>query len=89
MKAIVLINTDLADDDKVKKELVALGIFKFQANGCYQFIAEVEGEDGTALRDYVYTVIRGIDGVRSTMTMPVTSSWLSTFKQLGSGLASG
>ena len=74
---IVLINCNLADEEQASQTLKKLGVFHAQVNGAYQFIAKVEGTP-EANRMFIWDKIRKINGIRSTLTLAVTSSWIDT-----------
>jgi len=74
--AYVLINTDIGEEEEVKKQLEKLEPVKevHMVYGVYDLIARVEAETMEKLREIVTWQIRRLDKVRSTITMIVVES---------------
>ena len=71
--AFILINAELGKEDRVLALVRALPEVK-EANmvyGVYDIIIKVEAETTQAIKDVVFSKIRRIDNVRSTITMMV------------------
>ena len=71
MKAYVLMNTELAKEDEVVKELMKIEGVKeaYALYGIYDVIAEVEAESMEKIREIVLTRIRRLENVRTTITL--------------------
>ena len=71
MKAFVLINTELGQETPVVRELNGIqGITSAYAlYGIYDVIAVVEGESMDKIKDTVFSKIRRMENVRSTITL--------------------
>ncbi len=71
--AFVLINTELGLEDEVKEELVKIPGVKeaYPVYGVYDLIVKVEVDTDDELKEMVTYKIRGLDKVRSTLTMVV------------------
>lgn len=71
MKAYVLMNTELAKEEEVVKELMKIeGVREAYAlYGIYDVIAEVEAESMEKIREIVLTRIRRLENVRTTITL--------------------
>jgi hypothetical protein len=72
--AIVLINTKLGLEKEVLGGLRAIPVvrYAYEVYGLYDIILKVEADSGKALRQAV-SGIRKMAGIRSTLTMIVTS----------------
>ena len=72
--AIVLVNTKLGQEKEVLGWLREIPVvrYAYEVYGLYDIILKLEADGGKALRQAV-TGIRGVAGVRSTLTMIVTS----------------
>jgi len=72
-KAFVLVNVELGSDDEVesalKKIQPAVGVY--QVYGVYDLVVEVNAESDKALKDVIFSVIRSLKHVRSTLTLSV------------------
>ena len=71
--AFLLITTDLSSEDKVVGELRKIPNIKeaCAVYGVYDVVARVEAESMEKLKEIVASKIRGLDNVRSTLTMIV------------------
>jgi len=74
-KAFVLINTDLGSEDEIQSELKKLeGIAGvYQVYGVFDAIIEVEAESDQKLKEIIFSRIRTLKHVRSTLTLTTTS----------------
>jgi len=72
--AFVLINAEIGAENEVLKDLKAIQEVKeaHMVYGVYDIIARVEAGTVEELKDALVLKIRGIDKVRSTLTMIVT-----------------
>ena len=79
MKAYVLMNTELAKEEEVVKELMKIeGVREAYAlYGIYDVIAEVEAETMEKIREIVLTRIRRLENVRTTITLITMGEGLS------------
>ncbi len=70
-KAFVLINTDLGSEDEVVSELEEIGgvVGVHQVYGVYDVVAEIEAETEQMLKEVVFSRIRTLEHVRSTLTL--------------------
>ena len=73
--AFVLIKAELGEEKKLLEALRAIPEVKeaHMVYGVYDIIARVETDVGQELRDIILYKIRRLRGVRSTLTMIVTS----------------
>ncbi len=71
--AYILISSELGKEDELIKKLRALHEVTeaYVTYGVYDIIAKVEAENQQALKDAVFTRIRKMDEVRTTLTMIV------------------
>jgi DNA-binding Lrp family transcriptional regulator len=71
--AFILINAELGKEDMVLALVRALPEVKeaYMVYGVYDIIIKVEAETAQAIKDAVFSKIRRIDNVRSTITMMV------------------
>ena len=71
--AYILINSELGKEDKLIKKLRALHevIEAYLTYGVYDIIVKVEAENKQVLKDTVFTRIRKMDEVHTTLTMIV------------------
>jgi DNA-binding Lrp family transcriptional regulator len=69
--AFVLINTDLGREKNVIQELGRIaGVSEaYLAYGVYDIVVKVEAETQERVKDIVFSRIRKLDGVRSTLTL--------------------
>ncbi len=79
MKAYVLMNTELAKEEEVVKELMKIEGVKeaYALYGIYDVIAEVEAETMEKIREIVLTRIRRLENVRTTITLITMGEGLS------------
>ena len=74
-KAFVLVNTDLGSDDELQSELKKVegvaGVY--QVYGVYDLLVEVEAESDQKLKEILFSRIRALKHVRSTLTLNTTS----------------
>ncbi len=71
--AYILINSELGKEEELIKKLRAFHEFR-EAHviyGAYDIIVKVEAENHQVLKDTVFTRIRKMDEVRTTLTMIV------------------
>lgn len=71
--AFVMMNAEVGLEAEVLKELKKIADVKeaYFVYGVYDIVAKVEAETMKELREVIASKIRGIDGVRSTLTMIV------------------
>ena len=71
--AFVLINTDMGSEESVSGGLREIEEVKqvYLVYGVYDLIARVEAETMDQLKEVISNKIRGLDNVRSTLTMIV------------------
>jgi DNA-binding Lrp family transcriptional regulator len=74
-RAFVLANTDMGSEDEVQSELKKVeGIVGvYQVYGVYDVVVEVEAESDQKLKEIVFSRIRVLKHVRSTLTLTTTS----------------
>ena len=74
-KAFVLVNTDLGSEDEIQSELKkAEGVVGvYQVYGVYDMMVEVEAESDQKLKEILFSGIRSLKHVRSTLTLTTTS----------------
>jgi len=79
LKAYVLMNTELAKEEEVVKELMKIEGVKeaYALYGIYDVIAEVEAETMEKIREIVLTRIRRLENVRTTITLITMGEGLS------------
>ena len=74
-KAFVLVNTDLGSDDELQSELKKVegvaGVY--QVYGVYDLLVEVEAESDQKLKETIFSRIRVLKHVRSTLTLTTVS----------------
>ncbi len=70
-KAFVLINTDLGSEDELVSELRKIRgvVGVYQVYGVYDVVADVEAESEQMLKEVIFSRIRGLKHVRSTLTL--------------------
>ncbi len=73
-KAFVLINTNLGSEHEVVTELKKIEgmVGVHEVYGVYDVVAEVEAETEQALKEVVFSRIRTLKHVRSTLTLTTT-----------------
>jgi DNA-binding Lrp family transcriptional regulator len=71
--AYILINSELGKEDELIEKLRALHEVReaYATYGVYDIIAKVEAENQQVLKDAVFTRIRKMDEIRTTLTMIV------------------
>jgi len=71
--AYVLINTDMGSDSIVGDELKKIEEVKevYGVYGVYDIVIKLEAENLDELKEFISTKIRGMEGVKSTLTMIV------------------
>jgi uncharacterized protein with GYD domain len=74
-KAFVLANTDMGSEDEVQSELKKVeGIVGVYLVYCvYDVVVEVEADSDQKLKEVVFSRIRVLKHVRSTLTLATTS----------------
>ena len=74
-KAFVMINTDLGTETVLQSELKKVeGIVgAYQVFGIYDMVAVVEAESEEELKDIIFSRIRTLKYLRSTLTLNVVS----------------
>jgi DNA-binding Lrp family transcriptional regulator len=74
-RAFVLANTDMGSEDQIQTELKKLeGIVGvYQVYGVYDVVIEVEAESDQKLKEILFSKIRTLEHVRSTLTLTTTS----------------
>jgi DNA-binding Lrp family transcriptional regulator len=74
-KAFVLVNTDLGSETEVMSELEKVkGIARvYEVYGVYDVVVEVEAESDQALKEIVFSKVRPLQHVRSTLTLNTVS----------------
>jgi DNA-binding Lrp family transcriptional regulator len=70
-KAFVLVNVDLGSDAEIQSELKKIDriIGVYQVYGVYDIVVEVEAQSDQELKDVVFSKIRPLKHVRSTLTL--------------------
>jgi DNA-binding Lrp family transcriptional regulator len=74
-KAFVLVNTNLGSESDVKSELKKVeGIVGVhEVYGVYDLMIEIEADSQEKIKDIVFSRIRKLKNVRSTLTLTATS----------------
>ncbi len=74
-KAFVLVNTDLGSEGQLQSELKKVeGIVGVhQVYGVYDVVVEVEAESDQKLKEIIFSRIRPLKHVRSTLTLNTVS----------------
>lgn len=74
-KAFVLVNTELGSELELQSELKKVeGIVGvYQVYGVYDVVVEVEAESEQSLKQIIFSRIRTLKHVRSTLTLSVMS----------------
>ncbi len=74
-KAFVMVNADLGSEDELQSELKGVegvaGVY--QVYGVYDMVVEVEAESDQKLKEILFSRIRSLKHVRSTLTLTTTS----------------
>jgi DNA-binding Lrp family transcriptional regulator len=74
-RAFVLVNTDLGSEDELQSELKKVEgvVGVYQVYGVYDMMVEVEAESDQKLKEILFSKIRTLKHVRSTLTLTTTS----------------
>ena len=74
-RAFVLVNADLGSEDKLQSELKRVEgvVGVYQVYGVYDMVVEVEAESDQKLKEILFSRIRSLKHVRSTLTLTTTS----------------
>jgi DNA-binding Lrp family transcriptional regulator len=74
-RAFVLVNSDLGSEDELQVELKKVeGIVGvYQVYGVYDVVVVVEAESDQKLKEILFSGIRSLRHVRSTLTLTTTS----------------
>jgi DNA-binding Lrp family transcriptional regulator len=74
-KAFVLVNTNLGSEDKLQSELknVEGVVGVHQVYGVYDVVVEIEAESDQKLKEIIFSRIRTLKHVRSTLTLSTVS----------------
>ncbi|MDA4121616.1 MAG: Lrp/AsnC family transcriptional regulator [Thaumarchaeota archaeon] len=74
-KAFVLVNTNLGSEAEVESELMTIeGIIGvYEVYGVYDLVVEVEAESQQKLKEIIFSRIRTLKHVRSTLTLTTVS----------------
>jgi DNA-binding Lrp family transcriptional regulator len=72
-RAFVLINVELGSDDAVESELKKIQppVQVYQVYGVYDLMVQVTAESDKQLKDIIFTMIRSLHHVKSTLTLSV------------------
>ncbi len=74
-RAFVMINSDLGSEDELQSELKKVDgvVGVYQVYGVYDMVVEVEAESDQKLKEVLFSRIRSLKHVRSTLTLTTTS----------------
>ncbi|MFQ5978788.1 MAG: Lrp/AsnC family transcriptional regulator [Candidatus Heimdallarchaeota archaeon] len=74
--AFVLVNSEIGAEEQVLETLRQVSEVKeaYMVYGVYDIVARVEAEEMDVLKTIILTEIRGLESVRSTLTMIVVES---------------
>ncbi len=74
-KAFVLVNTNLGSEGEIESELKKIeGIVGvYNVYGVYDLVVEVDAESQEKLKEIVFSRIRALKNVRSTLTLTTVS----------------
>jgi DNA-binding Lrp family transcriptional regulator len=74
-KALILINTNLGSEPEVESELKKLEevVGVYQVYGVYDLVVELEAPSHEKLKDVIFSRIRTLKHVRSTLTLTTVS----------------
>jgi DNA-binding Lrp family transcriptional regulator len=74
--AFVLVNAEIGSEDDVLKELMSIEQVAeaYVVYGVYDIIAKITAESMDLLKDTITSRIRGLENVRSTLTMIVVEA---------------
>jgi DNA-binding Lrp family transcriptional regulator len=73
-RAFVMVNADLGSEDELQSELKKVEgvVGVYQVYGVYDMIVEVEAESDQKLKEILFSRIRSLKHVRSTLTLTTT-----------------
>jgi DNA-binding Lrp family transcriptional regulator len=74
-RAFVMVNADLGSEDELQSELKKVEgvVGVYQVYGVYDMIVQVEAESDQKLKEILFSRIRSLRHVRSTLTLTTTS----------------
>jgi DNA-binding Lrp family transcriptional regulator len=74
-RAFVMVNADLGSEDELQSELQKVEgvVGVYQVYGVYDMVVEVEAESDQKLKEILFSRIRSLKKVRSTLTLTTTS----------------
>ena len=74
-RAFVMVNADLGSEDELQSELKKVEgvVGVYQVYGVYDMVVEVEAESDQKLKEILFSRIRSLKHVRSTLTLTTTS----------------
>jgi DNA-binding Lrp family transcriptional regulator len=74
-KAFVLVNTDLGSESEVRSQLAKVQsiVGVYEVYGVYDLVVEIEAESDQKLKEIVFSGIRTLKHVRSTLTLGTVS----------------
>ena len=74
-RAFVMVNSDLGSEDELQSELKKVDgvVGVYQVYGVYDMVVEVEAESDQKLKEILFSRIRSLKHVRSTLTLTTTS----------------
>jgi DNA-binding Lrp family transcriptional regulator len=74
-KAFVLVNTDLGSETEVRSALkkVERIVGVYEVYGVYDLVVEIEAESDQKLKEIIFSKIRTLNHVRSTLTLNTVS----------------
>ena len=72
-RAFVLVNVELGADNLVESELKKIQppVGVYQVYGVYDLVVEIRAELDKELKDVIFTMIRSLHHVKSTLTLSV------------------
>ena len=73
-RAFVMVNSDLGSEDDLQSELKKVDgvVGVYQVYGVYDMVVEVEAESDQKLKEILFSRIRSLKHVRSTLTLTTT-----------------
>jgi DNA-binding Lrp family transcriptional regulator len=74
-RAFVMVNVDLGSEDELQSELKKVEgvVGVYQVYGVYDMVVEVDAESDQKLKEVLFSRIRSLKHVRSTLTLTTTS----------------
>jgi DNA-binding Lrp family transcriptional regulator len=74
-RAFVMVNADLGSEDELQSELKKVEgvVGVYQVYGVYDMVVEVEAESDQKLKEILFSRIRSLKHIRSTLTLTTTS----------------